>query len=280
MGLRLSPLLTSAFLLAASSTISVAEGAKTLSLALLSPTENTGKVITKPEYVDLHAVLLIDVSPSMKPLEIERSREGLFTYLLSDEAKQDYANGTSKAVTLVYFASTPYATNTRIISSLEDAQRLIDNYLHVVSSNKPSSITRLSNDESLGTGTDVYKALKKVGSVFDSESDNSYFTERRVVVVIGDYVPNLQKAYSREESDSLTKNYGARVCAVAVHDEGTEPPAYEYLVTRNDPLTQKPFKFVNEYGQSVDVRPCDTNTAKKPKDVEIAVSQALGMHRN
>lgn len=275
--LRVSAFLTSAFMAIASQ--AVGEDIKTLSLFSL-PNQANSKNAQRQQYVDLHAILLTDVSSSMKSNEIARSTDGLFMYLVSDEAKQDYANGTSKAVTLMYFAGEMHVEDTKVISSTEDAENLIATYLHVVSHNSQDTRILLSNGERLEGGTNVDGALKRAGQIFAQEEAVGIYTERRVVVIVGDDVPKLQIDYARDESNTLTQKYGARVCAVAVHDYDTPVPAYHKLVTSIDPFTLEPVIFMNQYGHATSVNPCDVSIARKPQEVKLAVSQALGMARN
>lgn len=235
----------------------------------------------KPEfqYVDMHAILLIDVSSSMELNEISRSTNGLFMYLTSDEAKQDYAHGTAKAVTLIYFAGEMHVTKTQIISNVEDAKQLIETYLRVVEDKNIHERISLSNGILLADGTNVDGVLNMAGKVFDREDEIGIQTERRIVLVVGDDVPAGQIENVRRESDRLTLQYGARVCAVSVHDGDTPAPDYHELVTVVDPETLKPKLYKDQYGFDRFVEPCEVTIAGDPKAVQFAVSRALGMNR-
>jgi len=227
----------------------------------------------EPVIVDLHAVLLADVSTSMGDSEIRRGNEGLFEYLVSDEARADYAAGARKAVTVVYFADDTLVRPTIIISSVEDAQHLIDEYLERQDYMGMSTKIEIGDGHYLEDSTDVHDAILQAGHIFANEADIGIQSERRTVVLVGDGLYINQFDAVRRASDEITRALGVRFCAVAVHDEGTTPPQYDHVVTSISMTIE------NEHGYSVPVQACEPVIADTSDQVKLAVANVLGMPR-
>jgi len=223
--------------------------------------------------VALHAVLLMDNSTSMKSAELMRARDGLFNYLLSDQALLDYSAGMPKAVTIGYFAEDQIISPTYLVSSPSDAQKVIDEFLIRVGFERFSGDLAFNPGQTLKNGTNVVEAINATAEIFAGEAALGIVSERREVVFLGDELFASQQMDARKASDRLTKEYGARLCPIAVHDSGTEAPRYDYIVTN------RAQEIFNASGYPYRVQPCKVLYAEQPKDVQTAIMQTLALAR-
>ena len=226
-------------------------------------------------YADMHAVLAMDFSTSMKDSELKRAAEGLFNYLVSDEAKLDYKQGSVKAVTLMYFGGGALVDDTRLVSSIEDAYALIESYPS--RSNGPSATGRtnliIGDRGNISGDTDVIGALIKVGNIFERDGDHGIIPTRRVVLFIGDEIHESQQTKVTSHAQALTDNHGATVCAVAVNEAGETVAPYNLITTNNSrSVTTSSGLFMYAHN-------CKAKHAKTSVEVTFSVAEALSMPR-
>lgn len=226
--------------------------------------------------VAMHVVLLLDVSPSMTETELEKAKEGLKTYFLSDTSLEDYSQGDSRAITVVSFSGSPYVGDTYLINSKESALNFIDNFEGRNVVYAPSgSFVELENGVSLDGGTSIEPALDEARKIFQGDHELGIFTENRLVLLIGDYMPSTSHARDSlsKQSESLTNDLGVKVCAISVSENRDLKPDYTPISTLQTEFVQR------SDGTSVFVGECPPVDAGNAQAVEAAVMRALAMAR-
>jgi uncharacterized protein YegL len=227
------------------------------------------------QYVDLHAVILMDVSPSMKVNELQKAKEGIESYLLSDESLEDYRYGAAKAITVVSFSGGTHVAPTTIIHSEEAARDFIDNFIdrHAAVTYSGPTIIQMEDGSTMSGGTQLNRGMHQAAHVFRNEEAAGITSERRVALVIGDATPDSQKSEVRIISDLMTNSLGVQVCGISVSEVSAERPDYGVITTN------AARHVTTEAGNSVYVQACQPVEAVNPEQVKMGVAHVLGMPR-
>ena len=231
------------------------------------------------EYVDIHAVLLIDVSSSMTDEQIERIRDGVRKYLFSDESQIDYSVGSKKAITVVNFAGGTNTMETHVISTLEEAKNFVDGYVYRIEAapcmDECKEDIKLSDGERLGDSTMIFMGLEQVRHAFESEADVGIVSENRRAIVVSDYKFSQDVNVLRGKSNELTNDLGVQVCSIVVEPKGVDVNA----LTHSALFTVQKANVEREDGFTSIVLPCVSEKAKTPDELGRQVSFILAMPR-
>lgn len=231
-------------------------------------------------YVDMHAVILLDVSESVGESEIASAIDGVKAHFLSDDAKIDYEYGIRNAVTLVYFAGGQIIQETTVIDSESTLGDFLSTFLEGRTFEEKyhgmdgsSGWVKFSTGEKMDADTDVPGAMNAAIKVLDGEAELGVYSERRVVLLVGDQLYKGQQDHAIELSAVLKQDYGASFCAVSVENDPENQPPYDLIVTYEAKLVTR------SDGASVYVRKCDVENPKTTAEVTESVSRVLGSLR-
>lgn len=224
---------------------------------------------TDPIIVDMHAIILADVSGSMNPPEYKSMKEGLAKYFLSQTALEDYSAGTCIATTMIHFAVLSEISETQIICTKEAAEAFVEQKLWYQKNDGPAG-----HNSNLGSGTQVGNAFDAAFLLLKDEASLSIVTGRREVILLGDDMPAEQGEHVREVSDSLTTLFGARVSVIAVDDIDKCVPNYRQFA-----ITQPGMKHTDSYGFTQTIQAGIVAPAIGTQSVERAVGKLLSFTR-
>lgn len=221
----------------------------------------------KPEIVDMHTVIAIDVSGSVDYTEQSAMMKGYALGLMSPEAKSDFDSGLHYAISLVYFGTKARHTITQIIHSSKDADDFAQKYLWDFRFNVPRS-----TPSDLGADTSTASSLIVAADLFVHEHDFGFESVNKSVMVSGD--DNGPDYTAKDWTAALGQKFNATVYGIPVKvmeatNVGMEQN-YKYSIT-----TPKDLMFVSRGGAKSRVKEGISVPVNCAEDMEINVNNAL-----
>ena len=259
------------------------------------------------EYVDLNAVLLVDISTSHSDEQIRQVQAGLESFLLSDESMLDYSVGVTKAITVVSFSGDTHTSQTQVIKNLDEAEIFIDEFVF----REPKQSCDLSflglplifslpevakdilppfNDFNISSScaigmsdgrivyqpysrhTPVIPAIEQAQHIFNSEAYLDIQSERRVAVFVGDHLFE-DEASIKPYTEELTREFGVQVCSIVTNIGNNRLNRAENINTQAD------IRVPINNGYDVFVRNCPVAYANSPDEISSNIQRFLSFSR-
>lgn len=163
--------------------------------------------VPRPEIVDMHTVLVIDVSSSVDTAEYELMMQGYARALQSNEARSHFDSGLRYGLSVIFFGSTAQHTVTSVIHNSQDAAAFAEEVFY------DSAKQQARAAPSLGSSTNIAAAYDTAQRLFDNEERYGFHAMTRSVVIAGD---GEQSGMQDGESyiASLTRDIGTNHNAV------------------------------------------------------------------
>lgn len=219
-----------------------------------------------PPFIDMHAVIAIDVSGSVQYGEQSAMMKGYAMALTSPEAKADFDNQ-SYALSLVYFGTKARHMVTEVIHNSDDALKFAQKYLWNFDTNAPQSIPY-----DLGRDTSTAASLDISADLFSHESDYGFQSINKSVIVSGD--DNGPDRFARNSTIRLGQEYNATVYGIPIMVEET----HNINMLENyklDITTPQGLVFISKEGRKAPVKKGISIPAMAAEDITPVVNDAL-----
>ena len=129
--------------------------------------------------IDMHCVLLIDVSPSVDDREYRILMKGLYSAFKSEYFKSELGNG-AHAVSLIFFTGKARRMTTEFINDPDDADRFAARHFWDERKND------VAYRPALGVSTNIERGLRLAYHLFRNEADFGFQSTARKIMLIGD----------------------------------------------------------------------------------------------
>lgn len=174
---------------------------------------------------DSSDMIVLDVSGSMEPYEIEASFKGVVEHYSSDKARADYQRGRCSKITMVFYAARTFIPEPQIVCSADD----LEDFASFLDAIDIADIRRVA-----GGDTKLVPALNDVAEIYKAEMDGDVSVGQRRVVVVTDHKGAVFLKYLIDPSYSLTSEYGATVSAVTINKPVLAENFKNFLVTSEE----------------------------------------------
>lgn len=241
--------------------------AQDLTLSLSSQTVTETPTM---QYVDMHTVFLLDFSSSVTFEERSTMLSGIYSALLSGEAKVHFSRGLSRAFTVVYFADTAAATQTHIVNNHEEAMQMAKSLLW-----NPLLEIPAQDFAGVGSNTNMLAGLTQVADIFENERSYGVVSASKSVVAMADDPSQGDHAKIRSLSNMITAVYGATFFCGPVTQQGKKAAVTSFLTEQVQ--TPEGSIHVDSYGFASAVRPGRTRVVASSGDATKVVAEALNL---
>ncbi len=248
-------------------------------LQAATPTQAADVPPMKTEIVDMHTVLVIDVSSSVDEAERALMMEGYSRALKSPESQSQFNSGLRYGMSVVFFGSTAQHTVTAVIRNAEDAASFADEVFFDSQNNLPRS------SPSLGSSTNIAAAYDTAARLFDSEQAYGIQSITRSVVIAGDGEQSGMQdgeTYVAALTQNIGQNHNAVVYGIPIVSaaEAMSPQPLPKTLSAwyaNAIATPKGLRYTGE-GQNVPLRQGVSIPSAGFDGVQRAVETALKLN--
>lgn len=244
-----------------------------LSVAAAVPGQ-AGQEKKHPEIVDMHLVLVVDVSNSMNAQEKRIVMEGYAKALVSPEAKSQFDSGLHYALSLVFYADKTKIMDTQIVRNSQEAASYVASYLW-----DPVKQAPHAEPPGLGTSTNTDLGLNASAELFRRELEMGFLSLNRSVVISGD--DDGPSNYDRDNAVRsktlmLAEQYGATVFGAPITFEDKSEKILVYA--KNSLRTPSGMISMGPDFAQVPVREGNAMPVSSAADMQAIVGQAMRLN--